>query len=530
MRIVPIILAVLLAHLALGEFVQVPYEEWYDFGSIEFSGLDSVGYYHSPGDEIRFGTLITNNNPFPIVEGAVRVQIGYEDGEEVHLIDEFYAAQDVNLMPGEEMELEWSWTAPENAKEGVYRVETYFITSDSFNLAGVSFLRGLYGAMSRFEITGGSDLLHFDTAKLRINGEPHSLNSFAIPFLPEDDITVELPIKNDGSATSADIIYQLFVWDDLKPEDAVLQHEKRESVQLSAGQSRTLTYSISGLSPGAYLLKITAESPKNRAIVKMRIPVIGHRVKLNFAGMDTFPFEPGEEMKLFACLSDSATSGIVMYDTTGGGMPDVIEDGSLRLSLEADGKTILEDSVSNLYITGEMQGLETTFVPNETYRKLTLKVEASDGENTDSAEIVYDIEKLLKVPTITLEVSASGRSVTATVTMKKAGEPVPGLISLYAKNENGAVVYMSDDISMDGVYTETFELDPGIYTIKAVELDTGESAETTLQVSAKKPVEPHVGPAVQPQKPPDYSILIILIIILIIAGAVIFIRRRSNEY
>ncbi len=519
-----LLIASILIPLSSAELTPVPCEKWYDYPNMEMTvGVDYPSY--SPGETVVTTATAANPNSFPVVEGAVRAQVIYLDGEEEYIIDEFYLERDLSILPNETIETEAGWQLPKNAKTGKYRIAVFFISSESFNLAGVSFLRRVYGAMAEFQVGDGEELLHFETGALTINGDPASLNEVAIPHEQGTEVTVRIPIMNEGSPADVKVEYELYSWDDLMESDIVL--ESGEEMKLAAGASKELVYTLPSTLPSdAYLLKIKAFSRKNNAIVKIRIPILGRSIKLNSAGLDKFPLTAGEPVTLFLCVSNSAESGTYALEEGEEDTHGWIEDGTLTLSLESGGRIVFTDSEEGQVIGGNMMGYETTFTPIEDYMNLKLKVEASDGGKTDAVEMEYDFDKLFKDVGVSLETSVAGQKVTARIGLEKAGYPVNGLVSLYAKDSGGAVSHMEMGLPVEGSYETSFSLPPGTYKIKAVEMQSWNDAEAEVTVKAAPP-PPKAEE--QPEAGQGNIVLPIILLILIFMAILFYAYSKSKK-
>jgi hypothetical protein len=367
--LIPVLLVLL--PFVTAELQPVDCFDYYDFGAVDIN-VQPERFAYSPGDSVYFTGTATNNNPHPITEGKVRVQILYQEGPSVeYMLHEFFAAEGMYLGPGEAGEFGGYWEIPENAKAGRYIIEVYF-TVDEFNLAGVSFLRGLPGDLSSFEVEGGTDLVYIDIQNIKVNEEAVVLREYQ-PVQQEGLIKVEVPLKNIGAATEAEVTYKLYAWDDLRED--FLVDTRTETVSLGADGESLLTYEKS-LNTGAYLLRIKAEA-KNNAILKLRIPVGGERVKLNYLGVDKFPIKKGDQVKVFLCASNSADyeNSVSSY---------------LSVALEDDKGAIFSD-LTSADVTPNIDGFLTTFMAERDIYSMKLTAVASDEEgNEEEVELAYD--------------------------------------------------------------------------------------------------------------------------------------------
>jgi len=374
-----IIVMLILVSFSSAEMTQVLGDKWYTFGSVDiFVETDKASY--NPGDSVYYTGLIRNNNPYSITEGKVRLQIFYHQEPEVeYMLDEFYVAEDIYLGPNETMEFGGYWDVPLTVKGGIYNIEGFY-TIDQFNLAGVSFLRGLMGGISSFEVNYGTNMVYIDTQRIVVDGDDNiSLHRYQPSQTAGEPVTVTVPIINEGYSTVARIKYQLYAWDDLRED--FLVDEKIETIELPADGEALLTYISEPLPSTAYLLKIDVESGKNNNLLKLRVPVGGKRVKMNFLGIDKFPIEKGDTVNVFVDLSNSAD-----YESS------VITNISVDIK-DKDGEVIFSDEIRGATITSDIIGYETSFIAEDDYNNITLSSNIYDDVGThEFVDLVYFAE------------------------------------------------------------------------------------------------------------------------------------------
>lgn len=513
-RVLAVLLPMLLLPLAPAELMPVPCSDWYTYGSVDFPGLITDRLDYSPGEEIRITSEVHNLNPIPLV-GDVRAKVvRYTDDGNDYVLDEFFMAEDVALAPNGTQGLRGSWEIPAGLESGDYKIALFFITADSFNMGGVSFLNRVYGGITTFQISGGSELLYLGTGEMSINGEPHPLNEpIGSAFEQGEAITVEMPVRNVGSPTQAELSYELYEWDDLKEGD--LLESSQETVQLDADGSADLAYTTpADLPAGAYLLKIIARG-KNDATAKVRLPVGGKSIKLNFAGIESFPVEEGEPVKLFLCASNVAENTIEFsIDEEAPLQGASIQDATLRVALEADGQTVFQDSVSGAAVTAAFVGYETTFTPDRDYQDLTLKVTAGEGSgSSDEAVIAYDFESFIDEMSVDVGTQVVDDKVTVTVRLA----PVKGEVELYLVDQSGQAV-VDSTLTVDGEVSGTYILPNGAYEVVAVEPSTGARATEEFTVSYTPPPPPK-------EKEADYTLPILILLVVIIVLGMLLVKK-----
>jgi hypothetical protein len=505
--LIPVLLVLL--PFVTAELQLAPCEDWYEYGSVEFTSfiVDKPGY--NSGDPVVISGRLINNNDFPLVEGSIRIQIVRIEGGE--MIDEFYAKEDVSLWANESLSFKTTWQMP-HLKAGDYEALVYFSVADVYNLAGVSFLRGMQGAKTPFEVNSGIELLSFDTNQLKINGEIKDLNSLSAEYNENTPFEITVPIKNDGAASQAEIKYELYSWDDLDGTP-LTQYSRQETVDLAAG-SRLLTYDLPGLRADAYLVKITAEG-KNRAILKFRLPVIGLKAKSYFAGLSKFPLMEGDEARLFLCFGNSASPLISFSEDINETGPEPEKPLSAALVLkDQNGVEVFRDSIQNAFGTYGWTSGAAAFTPDDDYDKVTLVVETSDGVNIDVEEMTYDYSKFSQDLEIGVEATVSDRTVVVKVSVEdKRGMVQKRRMNIYALDQDKKAIPINPEAEVEGTYSKAVTLDPGIYTIKAVDLQTYAQGQAKVIVKALLPPTP------PPKEAPDYTPYIvggILIVIIVL--------------
>jgi len=367
----------LLASLASAELTPVPCEDWYVFGSVEMS-IWPQRFDYTPGEMLAFSGTVKNANLFPLTEGRIRIQVFYQEEPNVdYMLDEFFISRNLYLKPGEIREFGGFWDVPDNAKAGRYLIEAYYVV-DEFNMAGVSFLRGLMGATTIIDIMGGTDLVYMDVSDIKVNGETASLREHQTARKPENSIKVTVPLVNIGQQTTATVNYLLYSWDDLRED--FLYSEGSETIILGADSAKILEFETPGLPSGAYLLKIVVETSKNDNILKLRLPVEGKRAKMNFLGIDKFPIKAGEEVKVFLCASNSAD----YFNTT-------ISDISVSL-LDEDGNAVFTDSLEDENVTSELLGYVSSFKADMDYNYLIVSSLITDEAGTEEVvDLLYEV-------------------------------------------------------------------------------------------------------------------------------------------
>src|SRR3989338_69173 len=125
--------------------------DYYTFGSVQVNVTANVTSAVS-GIPVTFSGTISNNNPYPIVDGALFVKIFRftDDASEQNVngpdvVDQFFVREGIALPPHSEFPIAFSWDIPSYAMTGEYRLATFFPTAKNFNLLGLFFSDDVVG-------------------------------------------------------------------------------------------------------------------------------------------------------------------------------------------------------------------------------------------------------------------------------------------------------------------------------------------------------------------------------------------------
>ena len=117
--------------------------DYYTFGSVQVNVTpDVVGAVS--GIPINFAGTISNDNPYPIVDGAIFIKIFRiaKDPSEQNVngrdvVDQFFVREGIALPPHSSFPIAFTWDIPSYAMTGEYQLATFFTTSKKFNLLGL---------------------------------------------------------------------------------------------------------------------------------------------------------------------------------------------------------------------------------------------------------------------------------------------------------------------------------------------------------------------------------------------------------
>jgi hypothetical protein len=469
--------------------------KYYEFQKgLLFKDLITDKTSYVPGEEMTISCKLTSEMKAPIVQGSVRVQVFYNDPKEgEQIIDEFLATNDVYMMNGDTLDQRYAWSIPKNAKDGKYTIKTYFIVGDYFNLAGISVLPygppGVPGELTTFSVNGTvtPSRIYLSKEATSVNGEPYE---FAAPAKIHENgsLNIKTRLINEGPAKKANIKINIYEWADLV-EKPLNQYAMEKTIDLEADGSQDLDYSVSGLTPAAYEIRLTAESADEKSIMKLRLPVAGVKGRFIYLGLDRFPLAKDVPATIFACYSQSADLSTSF-------------NGSIKIEvLDEQGNLLYNvDSGPIEILSTPPQGKNTSFTAGKDLKKITLKASMYDENNTlqDVVSMDYDYSKFASVQG-NLSVStekkayALGEDVTYAVLFSdSAGSPLSGKFLAYFTDEKDKVIGIAAEKQTNGTYADKF-IAPnteGIYKISVRELTKDVRAEALIEVKAASSTEP----------------------------------------
>jgi len=417
--------------------------KYYNFqNGVVFSDFHTEKFAYSPGDTVVTSYKLYNADTSPIVEGRVRAQVFYVDGQQGELmLDEFYVSEGLNLFNKDGVQQEIRWKIPEGAKDGDYIVKTYFIVGDYFNLAGISFLPygppGVPAEQTNFKVrSSSSSRIYLSKEDTYFNDEKYGFGMFAPIIRLPKPVSIKTSLVNEGASKSAEVLMETYEWDDTdKGPIAGLTVSK--TVTLGANSRQDLNYSLPILGTGAYLTKITAKSGSEKTITKIRFAVAGEKARLAYMGIDKFPLKAGEKTNVFMCFSNSAD-----YES-------FFEGKAVIRIYDDKGTVIYEKTQSPLSITPDPDiGEVFEMTPATDTRKLTMTAEiyGPNGSLMDSSELIYDYSRFASVKAnMGLEIRKHefnrGEPLPYKITYLSAdGKVLEGKVVFYIMDSDGKIV------------------------------------------------------------------------------------------
>jgi hypothetical protein len=205
--------------------------DYYRFGSVQVPITPNLTST-VPGSPMNFSGVVRNENNYPIIDGAVYVKIfKLEDTIEKSVngpdvVDQFFVKKDIVVPANSEVPIDFFWNVPAWSGEGQYQVAAFFVSSDKYNLLGLSFTDDIVGNVAYFNVVAGGAnrdvYLNKGTVTYPKYDLPHLFAGFPHRFDKNEpvDITFEV-INTTNSEQKVRINYTVYSWDAMSEKNVV---------------------------------------------------------------------------------------------------------------------------------------------------------------------------------------------------------------------------------------------------------------------------------------------------------------------
>ncbi|MBI4088460.1 hypothetical protein HY418_03745, partial [Candidatus Kaiserbacteria bacterium] len=274
--------------------------DYYTFGSVQ-ANLTAPVVSTVSGTAITFSGKLQNNNPYPIVDGALYVKIfksrgSTNDGNGPDVVDQFLVKGDIVIPANGSAPLSFQWKVPSYAASGDYQLATFFTSSRKFNLLGLSFTDDVVGNTVPFKVVGEArGIVKFDKASVTINDSSYHFAAFPPRVSASEPATLKAKVRNtSGTAQTAVISWVVYQWDAQLRENAV-QEETRQ-VSVPANSSTDVSITVRDTTYPVYLAVGTLKWQDTQSVIGARFVRDGvDRTRINFPGIMSFPLVAGQE-------------------------------------------------------------------------------------------------------------------------------------------------------------------------------------------------------------------------------------------
>ncbi len=361
--------------------------DYYRFGSIRTEVSLPVSSVVS-GSVAQFAGYIHNDNPYPVVDGALYVKVFrnrlISDANGPDVVGEFLVKTGISIPAKDSMPISFTWNVPIFMEKGEYALATYFTTSRKFNLSGLSFTDDIVGTRAPFRI-GGETVggVRFDKAKVRVEGDSYRFASFPPRVSATSSVEVAATVMNTTKKDeAASISWRVYRWDSQLRENVVQEVETRE-IKVPAGASVPVSVVVTDTAYPVYYAVGTVKWRDTTSLIGVRFVREGvERLRVNFPGVTSYPLTAGVPTQLFSCLHNE-------------GMAPLVSGGKLELSLTAPDGTLIHSYVYEGDVSSAMMGVVTEFTPTHNYDNFYLDARLyRDNEFVDEAHLEYYCNEL----------------------------------------------------------------------------------------------------------------------------------------
>lgn len=340
------------------------------------------------GATVAFVGTVENTKAYAVPDGAVYAKVFRKQSREADiranghiLVDEFLAAENLNLKAGESRALEFTWKVPAYAVSGDYEIALYFLGSGQYHLSGYAFTDTIVAAKSEFSVKGEqSGLVQFNRNAVTVGGEDYLFAAMPPRVSSDQSVVVEATLTNTtGRAQSVPVTWTLYRWDAFGVTNKI--ESLNDTVALTARGSETVTYTLEDTRYPVYFLRAEAQYEDARSIMDIRIVRQNKDgLVIDFPGVTGYPLKAGQESTLFACFHNV-------------GQSDSVENAKLTLALyDSRGREITQHTYQGQAVRN-LGAVATAFTPKRDYDAFTLKAVLAQGDTVvEEASVTYDCQ------------------------------------------------------------------------------------------------------------------------------------------
>ncbi len=380
--------------------------QYYKFGSIQVDVEPSVLSTVS-GTPLTFSGLITNSNPYPIIDGTVMVKIFKTDSQNdsaVHssgypVVDQFFALEHVTLPALGTKSVSFDWNVPGYALSGDYELHTFFMTSRRFNLLGLPFTDDVTGNKVPFSIVGQTTgQVFFDKYTVKTNDRPYYFASYPPQFTVKEPVTVTANVVNTTKVAQTVVVsWKLFNW--AGESTSNLLDSKSEKIVILPGSEKKISYTAVKERGTVSFVQGEVVYKDTKSLLNVRFTREGFTdTRLNFPSTLTYPLIAGQEAGIFSCLHST-------------GAP-IVDGGKLTIDVKDVSGAIIHTYTYEGAVTGDMMGVKDSFTPSKSLSDFDVTATLwNNGSKIEEVTIPYrcsDIDPALCIDNKTEAVGSAG--------------------------------------------------------------------------------------------------------------------------
>ncbi|MEM2121363.1 MAG: hypothetical protein QXU20_01750 [Candidatus Woesearchaeota archaeon] len=437
----------------------ISYEKYHDSFSLIIKDFTIEKLNYNAGETIigSFDVLINENKTkAPITEAYVYIRVLFAtDEEKQENSDDYLTLHSLGTLVkgpftlnlGDKKHFEFEFKLPENSPKGDYVIAVSSKMND-FDIAGHNEIQGLWAKSIDFKVNNNiKNYAIFDVYNIKVNNQKFNFATFTPEFSPEEDIIIEVPIKNFGESKFLDLNYKLFVYNEEKHkktreiiEQNLIQDKNfiKEFKTIDSKENKETIYiqdiqnfmiNLGKLPPGLYTIKLYLKDENNfNEELIFRIPINGIDSKILFKKINTFPIRKDEKVMIGIGFSNPSTNAalitnpLLISETYTGNFEEIgtpyRSNAEIEINLTSNSELIFNKRMP-VIVTPLYEAIETGFLAEKDINNLELKVAIYDENGLRDFNIVkydcsvfpsknlkVDYEVKTKKSGITLEVKA----------------------------------------------------------------------------------------------------------------------------
>ncbi|USN88601.1 MAG: hypothetical protein H6780_03890 [Candidatus Nomurabacteria bacterium] len=362
--------------------------DYYTFGSVKVN-VQGVLASTVSGVPFTFTGTIDNENPYPVVDGAVYMKIFRQPGDGSTPVNGYdvvyqgFVEEGLSLPAGGSMPINFSWNIPAALPSGQYQAAFFYTSAKRFNLLGLPFTDDVVGNTVSFAVTGElTDTVTFQKDSVTVADN----NYFFAAFTPKVDTVAPVEVaavlvNTTDKEQVVPITITTYAWDQQRAENVV--DTTTTSVTLAAGESSPLRHVVTDTRNSVYLVVFESSYLDTKSILNVRftrsdVPT----TRINFPAVTSYPLRAGEQATVFSCLHAAGTM-------------EMVAGGKLELTLKDEAGNPFHAYTYEGGVTGAMMGVAEVFTPERDYSKFTLSAALyRDNQLVDTVDMVYDCTAL----------------------------------------------------------------------------------------------------------------------------------------
>jgi hypothetical protein len=335
----------------------------------------------SLGAEVPFSATITNNNPFPVIDGSLFVRIEDSSGK---IYDRFFVTHTKAIGAGDSITAPFSWKVPAFGLPSSYVARAYFLSAKQFHLGGVTFVEGLSVGETTFRVIGDNkQYVSFDKSSLVVNGERYNSRGGAVVG-SKDPVSISVSVTHNlAEKKNIPVTWKIYRWDAITEDNLIASFV--DTAVLSPGKAGKATVNFDDNSASSYQIVGELSSNDAKSIVTARINRQGVSDSMvRLVALSHFPTSSSVPAKIFGCIDNTLSRS----DS------DLYPKKLVVMATDSSGRTVVSESyeISRSPIVGFVK----TITPSNRYPHLDIRVAllSREGSIEQEVSVTYDCKDI----------------------------------------------------------------------------------------------------------------------------------------